>query len=424
MLRGAAIFFGLYFFLRMLWTTRSILITVFLGIIVGLAISAGVDFVRRRWKIKRGIVATVILLLVLGALGGLGALMAPIIRDQTQQLQQRLPEVVDTLEQWLGSRSTTGALAQPEPEPVADPGTPTPEQTGPPEAKQERPDSTGPPQQESQQQSSQPQQTSREGQEGLSQQQASGQNPQGEALDPSAQQGQQEEAAAPAQRLREQLSQQLGGLLQYLFPFVSGTAAAVTGLILILFIALYVASDPGLYRRGVLHLFPHRMRDRAAEVMEEMGTALRRWLVARLLAMIAIGLITTGALLLLGVQSAVVLGILAGLLEFIPIFGPIMAAIPAIGLAFADSPQKALSVAIAFVIIQQIEGNIVTPLLLKNRVEVPPALTIISVATLGLLFGFLGLLVAEPILVAAMVAVKMLWVEDVVGDDVGGAGEG
>jgi predicted PurR-regulated permease PerM len=218
--------------------------------------------------------------------------------------------------------------------------------------------------------------------------------------------------------LREQLGKQVGGVLGYLFPFVSGTAAALTGLVLILFIALYIATDPGLYRRGALHLFPHRMRSRANEVLLEIGSTLQRWLIARLLAMVLVGGITTAILFALGIESALLLGLIAGLLEFIPLFGPILSAVPAIGVALADSPQKALYVALAFVVIQQIEGNLITPLLLKSRVDIPPALTIIGIAVMGVIFGFLGLLIAEPLIAALLVTVKMVYVEDVVGDEV------
>jgi predicted PurR-regulated permease PerM len=134
--------------------------------------------------------------------------------------------------------------------------------------------------------------------------------------------------------------------------------------------------------------------------------------------MILVGGITTAILFALGIESALLLGLIAGLLEFIPLFGPILSAVPAIGVALADSPQKALYVALAFVVIQQLEGNLITPLLLKRRVDIPPALTIIGIALMGVIFGFLGLLIAEPLIAALLVTVKMVYVEDVVGDEV------
>jgi predicted PurR-regulated permease PerM len=149
-----------------------------------------------------------------------------------------------------------------------------------------------------------------------------------------------------------------------------------------------------------------------------MATVLRRWLVTQLVAMVAIGSVTTVVLLILDVKAAFALGILAGLLEFIPTVGPILSAVPAVAMGFLDSPEKALYVAIAFWAIQFAENHLLIPLLMKGGVDVPPVLTILSQALMAMVFGFLGLMCAVPILAAVMVAVKMLYVEDVVGERV------
>jgi predicted PurR-regulated permease PerM len=134
--------------------------------------------------------------------------------------------------------------------------------------------------------------------------------------------------------------------------------------------------------------------------------------------MVAIGSVTTVVLLILDVKAAFALGILAGLLEFIPTVGPILSAVPAVAMGFLDSPEKALYVAIAFWAIQFAENHLLIPLLMKGGVDVPPVLTILSQALMAMVFGFLGLMCAVPILAAVMVAVKMLYVEDVVGERV------
>jgi predicted PurR-regulated permease PerM len=132
--------------------------------------------------------------------------------------------------------------------------------------------------------------------------------------------------------------------------------------------------------------------------------------------MLVIGLVTMGLLFALRIPAALPLGILAGLLEFIPTVGPTLSAVPAIAMGFIDSPEKALYVAIGYVGIQFLENHILIPLLMKEGVDLPPALTILAQALMALLFGFLGLLVAVPLLAATVVAVKMLYVQDVVGD--------
>jgi predicted PurR-regulated permease PerM len=135
--------------------------------------------------------------------------------------------------------------------------------------------------------------------------------------------------------------------------------------------------------------------------------------------MLTISIVVTVVLLVMHVQAALALGLLAGLLEFIPTVGPIMSALPAIAMGFLDSPQKAVSVTIAYVVIQFFENHMLIPLLMKGGMNLPPALTVFSQALMALLFGFLGLMCAVPILAATVVAIRMIYVEDVVGDQAG-----
>src|SRR6185295_15346775 len=99
-------------------------------------------------------------------------------------------------------------------------------------------------------------------------------------------------------------------------------------------------------------------------------------------------------------------------------FGPIASAIPAIGVALIESPEKALWVAGLYLVVQQLEGNVLTPLLLRQRLDIPPVLTVVTVAALGVVFGVIGMLIAEPLLATVLVTTKMLYVNDVVGDEV------
>jgi predicted PurR-regulated permease PerM len=216
--------------------------------------------------------------------------------------------------------------------------------------------------------------------------------------------------------LRERLTGEVGNVSRYLFAVVSSTLAILGGMLLVVFIAVYIAAQPELYRAGLLHLFPHRSRPQAEVVLASTAVMLRRWLMTQLAAMLAVGIITTGALLLLRVPSALALGVLAGLLEFVPIVGPIVASLPAIAMAFLDSPEKALAVAIAFIVVQQVEAHLITPLFMKEGVDLPPALTLVAQALFAAVFGLIGVLVAVPLLAAIMVPIKMLYVEGVVGD--------
>ncbi|MDQ3280878.1 MAG: AI-2E family transporter [Acidobacteriota bacterium] len=215
-----------------------------------------------------------------------------------------------------------------------------------------------------------------------------------------------------------QITRELHNAPKVLFPLVTSVFGALGGLVLVLFIAMYIAATPRLYRKGMLHLVPHRHRERAEELADTLRDLLRQWLLARLMAMVIIGLITGGLLAMVGIKGAAALGVLAGVLEFVPFFGPIVSAIPAVGVALVDSPDKALWVIGIYLLVQQLEGNVVTPLILKQRLDVPPVLTIVAVAALGVVFGVIGMLVAEPLCAAVLVTTKMLYVQDVVGDPV------
>src|SRR5204863_4953855 len=161
---------------------------------------------------------------------------------------------------------------------------------------------------------------------------------------------------------------------------------------------------------------PHQGRDRIGEVLSAIAAVLRKWLVTQLIAMVTLGIVTTVVLMLLRVKAAFALGLLSGLFEFIPTLGPIISSLPAIAMGFLDSPEKALWVVIAYIGVHFLEGHLLIPLLMKGGINLPPALTILSQALMALLFGFLGLMCAVPLLAATVVGVKMLYVEDVVGD--------
>jgi predicted PurR-regulated permease PerM len=227
-----------------------------------------------------------------------------------------------------------------------------------------------------------------------------------------------QDTSTGAVSLRERMGDSLAGARQYLFGFLTSTVTAIAGIVLVIFLAIYIGAEPDVYHGGMMHLFPHASRKRAGEVLSMIAHTLRRWLRTQLIAMLVIGTVTTVALLILGIPAAIPLGILAGLFEFIPTVGPILSAIPAVTMGFIDSPEKALTVAIVYGAIQFAENNLLIPMLMKEGMDLPPAVTILAQALMALLFGFLGLLVAVPLIAATIVGVKMLYVEDVVGDEV------
>ncbi|MEA2764348.1 MAG: hypothetical protein QOK07_752 [Gemmatimonadaceae bacterium] len=359
-LRTAAIVVGLSIALLLLWVTRNLVLTVFLGVLFALAVSAGADRLER-WKIPRGVAAPLIVFAFIGLVAAFGSWIGPTVREQTTELRTKLPEALGKLEDWVESRgggvisTITGFGEEVTPSQPVVAG-----------------DTTIHPRADS-----------------------------GVAVAPQA------KKAAPAS-LRDRLVAQVGGAGRYLLHLLGSTLAVLGGIVLVIFLAIYLAINPSIYRRGFIHLVPAGARARAEAVLTAIGVTLRRWLVTQLIAMIVIGAVTTVVLMALKVRAAVPLGILAGLLEFVPTLGPILSSLPAIAMGFVDSPEKALAVTIAYVGIQFLENHLLIPILMKEGVDLPPALTIVMQALMAIVFGVLGLLVAVPLLAAIMIATRIL----------------
>lgn len=205
--------------------------------------------------------------------------------------------------------------------------------------------------------------------------------------------------------------------MNQLGSFASTLIYIVGDAVVVMFAALYLAASPGVYQRGVVLLVPPRGQERACEVMEVAGDSLWKWLIGQLVAMAAVGTMIAVGLWLLGIPSALALGMVAGLLEFIPLVGPFLAAVPALLIGFAQSPQDALWVAGLYLVIQQVEGNLITPLLQKRVVDLPPVVTIGAIAAGGVLFGIMGMFLATPIAVVVLVLVNLLYIEDRLGEE-------
>lgn len=197
------------------------------------------------------------------------------------------------------------------------------------------------------------------------------------------------------------------------------TIDAVAGGLVVLFMGIFLAGAPQTYFSGVLHLFPRSRRMIAREIGEKIGCTLRYWLIGQFFAMVVIGVATWAGLSLLGVRLAVGLGLLAGLLEFIPTFGPILSAVPAILIALLDGPKQALYVALLYTGIQFAENHLLIPLVQRRAVNLPPALSLIAILMLATVFGFLGLLFAIPMTAAIYVLVQEVYVKRTLKDPLG-----
>lgn len=192
----------------------------------------------------------------------------------------------------------------------------------------------------------------------------------------------------------------------------TGTVGALGSAILILFMAIFLAFDPRPYRDGFVRLLPTSYRERVAEALRAAGEGLSRWLLGQSISMLFVGSATALGLWLLGIPLALSVGVLCGLLAFVPFFGAIAGGLLAVLLAFVEGPSAALYVLLLFVGIQQVEGQILLPLVQKWAVELPPALALVATVAFAIVFGLPGALLATPLLVVVMILVRKLYVED------------
>ncbi len=188
----------------------------------------------------------------------------------------------------------------------------------------------------------------------------------------------------------------------------STTFGAVANLVLILFVGLYLAVEPGLYQRGLLLLVPAGSRERTRALLEECASVLRYWLFGTLISMSVIGVLTFIGLTLLGVPLALILALIAALFAFVPNIGPVLAAVPAVLLSLLDGPQLALYVALLYIGVQTVESYLITPFIQRKAVSLPPALTITTQFLLGIMAGGLGLFVATPLAAVGLTIVRRL----------------
>ncbi len=208
-----------------------------------------------------------------------------------------------------------------------------------------------------------------------------------------------------------------GGLpMSRVLGVATGTVGAFGTLVLVIFLGIFLAADPDVYRRGALLLLPPARRPRVEAVLDETGETLWRWLGGRLLLMAVIGLLTWVGLLLLGVPLALALAILAGLLSFIPNLGPVVSVVPAMLLAATQSPMDALWVGALYLGIQSAESYILEPFIVRRTVSLPPATNVVFQLFMGTWLGIMGLTLATPLLAMLTVLVTRLYVEDVLGD--------
>jgi predicted PurR-regulated permease PerM len=212
-----------------------------------------------------------------------------------------------------------------------------------------------------------------------------------------------------AKQLQPLLNQFLGGGLTFFYS----SLGVMLSILLLLVLTLMLLSDPLSYRQGFIRLFPSFYRRRVDEILDLCDQALQGWLVGILFNMVVIAVLSLIGLSALGIPLALAQAMLAGLFTFIPNIGPALSVIPPMAIALLDVPWKSLAVLILYIIIQQLESNLLTPLVMAQQVSLLPAITLLSQVFFATFFGFLGLLLSLPLTVVGQVWIKEVLIRDI-----------
>jgi len=198
---------------------------------------------------------------------------------------------------------------------------------------------------------------------------------------------------------------------QVVGQFFSSTFGVLSDLYIVLLIGLFFTAQPSVYKKGMIKLLPSKARGKGEELVEEIGNLLKKWIKGQIFGIAFIAVLTGLGLWIVGLPMIFTLALIAGLLNFIPNFGPLIALVPAVLLAFSKGTTTALIVIAMYTGIQIIQSAIEQPLIQKKMINIPPALVIIGQVAMGILGGFWGVLLAAPIVGILMTAVNKLWVD-------------
>lgn len=198
----------------------------------------------------------------------------------------------------------------------------------------------------------------------------------------------------------------------YISRFFATTFGFLGDMYIILIIGIFFTASPYMYKSGIIQLVPPKRRDKANDVLEKLASGLKKWLAAKFIAMLGVFVLTAIGLAILDIPMWLTLALLAGLLNFVPNFGPLAAAIPAVLVALAINPTTALWVAGLYLVVQLLESSLINPQAQHQLISIPPALIIISQLLVGSLTGIWGVILATPLVLVVIILVQELYVKN------------
>lgn len=216
--------------------------------------------------------------------------------------------------------------------------------------------------------------------------------------------------------LTRQLGRAAGQLGGSVLPVVGGVASTLLSFIIVLFLSLYFLAEPRKYEDGAIKLFPIWYRHRVRFIIDRIDFTLRLWLQGQILLMAIVGILTWIGLALLGLEQALALGVLAGLFSFVPNFGPIAALVPSVAVGLVQAPQSIGWIVLIIYGTSFLQSQLIAPLIFQESINLPPVLVLIGQIFAAVFFGFLGIMLAVPIIAILMILVQEVYVKDILGD--------
>lgn len=195
--------------------------------------------------------------------------------------------------------------------------------------------------------------------------------------------------------------------------FFRSTFGVLGDIYVVLFLGIFFTVSPKLYTEGIVQLVPKPGRQKAKDVLHTLGDNLKKWLKGKLFAMLIVFVLTAVGLVSIGVPMWLSLALIAGILNFIPNFGPLIAMVPAVLVALMQGPAVAGFVAGLYIVVQVVESNFITPMVQKKLINIPPALIIIAQLLIGTLTGGWGIILATPLMIIVMILAQELYVKKI-----------
>ena len=213
-----------------------------------------------------------------------------------------------------------------------------------------------------------------------------------------------------------QVTDAVGRLGGTVLPVVGGVANTILSVLIIFFLSMYLLAEPELYVNGIIKLTPVWYRERMLVVLQRLDSTLRAWLTVTFVSMVVVAILTGLGLALLDIKEWLALGVLAGLLSFIPNFGPLVALVPSVAVAIVEAPDNVIWVVLIIYGVSFFQSQLVSPVLASERMNMPAILILLGQIIFGFFFGFLGLMLAVPLSACFAVLIDEMYVKDILGD--------